>query len=117
MIGIYAETATAGGFVVVHERASSRFRDRSARVRVVATLDGGAVLDHAGFCPADATWSVEADVSPAQAQALETLHQDHAGLVFTHADGVFAGAIERLNTDSLEPVKFTVLISEKLADE
>jgi len=117
MIGIYAVTGLAGGFAVVHERPTSTFRNRAARVRVVATLDGGAVLDHAGFSHADGTWTVEADLSAAQAATLETLHQTQAQLLFTHADGVFLGAIGSLNTDTLEPVKFTVLISEKLADE
>jgi len=117
MIGIFAVTGLAGGFAVVHERPTSTFRNRAARVRVVATLDGGAVLDHAGFSHADTTWTVDADLSEAQALALETLHQTQAQLMFTHESGVFLGAIEQLNTDTLNPARIVILISEKLADE
>lgn len=93
------ESKTTDG-VLFYENADSIFKNTPPRVVRTATLDGGAVIDHRGFCDGDREFTILASLDEQTAADLWTIHQSETIVNISCIEGFFKGAISECNVDN-----------------
>lgn len=87
----------AGSLVLQEDAAKSDLRSVSRRLSRSATLDGGAVLDDAGFSDGDRTINLSlSEVTGDQYSTLRDMATLFSGHLIATVDGVFSGGIDSL---------------------
>ncbi len=113
MIGISATTQNTAGALIIHELRETKFYDDAVRVERTATLDGGCVINHGGFCQGDRTFDVRAKLTEEEGALLRALHRTETLVNVATEDGYFSAVISDLATDNGE-VRMSIIIKEKL---
>ena len=116
MVVISTVSSNENGSVKIYENHESKIRDASARVSRSATLDGGAVITHNGFCDGDLQFDIRTNrLTQTEAEQLWDLFTDETQLIASTELGVYVGAIERLKIDRGD-VRFVFLVKEKISN-
>lgn len=110
---IAISTVTAGLTVIIRELASSKLKEKTARISRTATLDGGVYIEHGGYTDGDRTLRVEAVVDAVQEAALKTIFEGQTLVTISMDDGLFLGAIQYMAVDNGD-LKMTIYIKEKV---
>jgi hypothetical protein len=88
--------------------------DRSRRVTVTPTLDGGGVVDDGGFAQVDrGPWDVRAQPSRVELETLKYLLETYGQLNCVTREGVFTVAAQRLSSPSPLLFQMRLLIVSK----
>ena len=99
------------------EPSSTNLRDTNRRLNRVATLDGGVVLDDAGYSDGDrsVTITIYAPTQAEQAALQGMIEGGGTQRLATH-DGVFEGGIERLTQYAGSSIGIDFLVSSKISE-
>lgn len=97
------------GAIVIRPGPKSEIYSATPRVSRTATLDGGAIINHFGFCDADRTIKITGKIAEADAGKLWTLVKAATFLNLATADGVFYGAISSIKNNG-GAVEFQFLV-------
>ena len=115
MIGISTIEYDIYGFLKLNEDITTKTESIQRRVSKTATLDGGVSLGDMGYTDSDRTFDISiSEISAYNLNLIIRLMKQYPLLHFSTSDGYFSGVISALDADIL-PLKFTVLIKEKLA--
>lgn len=105
----------AGTIVLQEDRSTADLRTVARRVSRTATLDGGAVLDDAGFSDGDRTLTFGLrQPTAALYAALEEFAELYSRVIIATQDGVFYGGIERVYQRGGQ-VRLSLLVESKLS--
>ena len=108
--------ATYSPLILQENQTESDLRTVTRRVSRTATLDGGVVMDDAGFSDGDRTITVVVASPPESVQASLVALIEADGLQrITTIDGVFEGSIETITAQDGGDMSITFLVSEKLS--
>ena len=99
MISITSKTGSSEG-IIFEELPNSKLRDMIPRVTKSKTLDGGVVYDHRGMVTADREFVVNARLSQAQFEALQTIVENETYVNLSSPEGFFEGVISDLTIDN-----------------
>ena len=100
MIVVSTITSNTSGSIPIREnQIRTTLRDGRARVSRVGTLDGSVVITNNGYAAGDLTFTVAAQISESDADALWALYKTETKLVLACEAGCFYGAIDRLRVD------------------
>lgn len=115
MISITTKTYDITGQAVFDPDHASDLRSNTRRVSRTATLDGGCEIVDQGYCDADRTLEIrKSQVSKDLGDRLWYLFQTYSLLRFSMPDGLYNGAIKRLEFKEGN-LSMRVLIKERLA--
>lgn len=87
------------GAIEFKEDSSSRFREDSARVNRVATLDGGAFITHRGYSDGDRTFRISALLDSITSDRLYDFFRTEGFIRLSCKEGAFIGAISDMRID------------------
>lgn len=105
------------GVVALQCSPTSSLGEQRRRMNRVATLDGGAVFNDAGYSDADLTFALAWQPrSAAQEAAVARLLQLYSQLICTTAQGVYLVAPEVYNPGATE-ARLTLLVVRKLSQD
>lgn len=110
MIAISTITQDISGSVVLYTDAD--FRENSARVSRVKTLDGGVVITHSGVADGDRTIDIDTKISKAQADSLWYIFNNYTSIHISIGDGFFIGAISNLSVINGK-LKMSIMIENR----
>lgn len=103
--------------LVLHETpGSSNLRSTTRRLNRTATLDGGAVIDDAGYSDGDRTLTVALqEPSGHTYDALKAFIEGDGAQRIATRDGVFEGGILRITEQGGKLITFGFLVETKLS--
>lgn len=116
MIGFSTVEYNLNGALMLEPRIeNSDYRTVTRRLSRSQTLDGGVVLDDAGFSDGDRTMEFQFnDVSAEDVAALQAIAEDYPDIKVATEDGLFQGGLERVRVyNGVLYVRF--LVSSKLS--
>lgn len=117
MIAFATPTFDLNGSVTLKKTSKSDIETIERRVTRTATLDGGVEIADMGFTHGDRTLNIRARKESLETEAaIKYLLVNYPIVVCTTRDGVFHGAIERMNRNQGE-LNVTFLIQEKISGE
>ena len=85
--------------VLFYENIDTVLMDTPPRVSRSATLDGGSVVDHRGFCDGDREFKIKAQLTEDQAEDLWNIYRSETLVNISCGEGFFQGAISRMKLD------------------
>lgn len=100
MVSITTLESKAVDGVLFYEKGNSTFRNTPPRVVRTKTLDGGAVIDHRGFCDGDRDFTIFARLDEATATDLWTIHRNETLVNISCIEGFFTGSISDMQIDN-----------------
>jgi hypothetical protein len=116
MIAISSAVYSLTGPVIIHNDEYCRTGEQQARVSRSATLDGGAVIVHAGVSAGDRTFFIDAALTETQVDDMKTLYAAGVnGVIVSVGDGVFFGSLSEIKPKN-KTLQATILIKSKESD-
>ena len=112
MIGISTLTQNSDGYLIIHEKKTSRFNDHPARVTRTKTLDGGVYINHSGVTDGDRTLNVVANLSNTDRAMLMNIHETETLIRIAIPDGMYQAAISSIRQQKADTI-IIILIKEK----
>jgi len=114
MIALSTPTFDLSGSVILQESPGSALSEVSRRNNRIATLNGGSVLNDAGYSASDRTFRVIWRVrNKAELASVQRLVKLYAIITVATVDGVFNAAPERVDVRDGDG-QLTLLIMEEL---
>ena len=99
---------------MIKPTAKTSLKNASNRISRVATLDGGAVINHDGFSESDRSLRIKALLNKTCSDLLWNIFTTETMLQLSMEEGFYLMAIERMNIDNGK-LSATILIKEKIS--
>jgi hypothetical protein len=114
MISLSTIAASSLEGILIEEDGEADYRDNTARVSRVKTLDGGVHITHSGTVDGDRTLRVNAVVNEAETDILWALFNGSTFIHVSTKDGFYVAVISELKIDQGN-IKMIIIIKSKEA--
>jgi len=111
MIAISSVTQDTAGSVVFSDKRMD-YKENTARISRIKTLDGGVYITNSGVSDGDRTLNVSAKITEAQAIILWHIFETYTFIYAAISDGVFYAAISGMAIKN-GVLEMTILIKSK----